>query len=322
MSYTTARALEKYLDVPVFAGALQLFSGVPLTVSTICIPKGFQATLTQMQVKVLQGVINVADTGDITLKVYRNFTSDTPELVLEGLALTLPYDCEANLAKLDGPTTFAEDGNYSLVLEYVGTSTAIVSVEATFRLTSDITEDDSIDLGVLDGLRWVLPNTSYAEPLGFIFPLCPRTVQTSAVVDGSPGLRYRITVRIRGVVERIRYQGGYMVNPNVNVGGVNTNTANVYSLIVTDPPQTYHINAHDVLGQPYLILETQIIDYRFSFLVNAGATVTLFADSTDGAQLNPLVWGAVSIPEIYPGVYPGQYAQMDVLNVELIYDDV
>lgn len=317
MAYKTLRALEKFLDVPVSAGALQLYSGVPLTATTVCVPTGFTATLLQMQLKVLQGDINKANTGTVTVKVYRNYTSDESTVVNEGLTLNIPYDCEANLSRFqDDPVTFSEDGNYSLVLDYVGTESIVVALEATFRLVSEITSDDAIDLSVLDGLRWTLPNTGYVNTAIAYCPL--ETSVTAAVRPGA--FKYLVTARIRGVVEKIRFLGGFMLTPEVNVGGVNTNTGNAYSLQISSPPQTYNINAHDRPGGPYLIAP-EATDFVFQFVVDSGALVTLYATSTDGAQLNNGLYLA-EVPEIYEGIYLGQYAQMDVLNIEIIYDDV
>ncbi len=177
--------------------------------------------------------------------------------------------------------------------------------------------DEDVDASVaasLDGLRWELPCTkSVADPT-----VCETlgTVSTSATMGGVPGTTYTVALRFRGVVEITLYEGGF-ANGYWQVGGVPIagSTINVYALVVSAPAQTYYVN------QGISNRVAVGIDYTETIPIEAGATVTLLADSRDAFQLRNL--DATSQPIVIPGVPPapkpfdGQFVQMDVVSVTL-----
>lgn len=138
------------------------------------------------------------------------------------------------------------------------------------------------------------------------------TVSTQEVFDGEPGTIYEVTVRVRGVVEMSSYVGGTPdAGGNVYVGGNVDSYWSPFSLVVSEPAQTYWLNA---LGEGDLF--THGMDYTYTLPVAAGATVQLRGGSGDDScgLLNldqrdtPIV-----IPDIHPAPRPfnGQFVQVD-----------
>lgn len=164
--------------------------------------------------------------------------------------------------------------------------------------------------GSLDGLLWLLPCTPGATGTS-----CGTVATTTAstTMGGAPGVTYDVTVRLRGVVEQKTYPGGCASGSWSVNGGINGDPYNIYRLQVSSPAQTFYINA----GTSY-ITSTFALDYQQTFRVDAGATVTLFADAVDGAEIRNL--DATGTPISIPGVavaqpYDGQFVQLDVLSV-------
>jgi len=179
----------------------------------------------------------------------------------------------------------------------------------------DLDAASTVDASVaatLDGLRWELPCTkSVADPT--VCETLP-SVSTSATMGGVPGTTYQVTLRFRGVVEISRYDGG-AADGYWQVGGAPPagSTINVYGLVVSSPPQTYYVNQgiSNRVAVP--------LDYTETIPIDAGATVTLLAESIDSFELRNL--DASGQPIVIPGVAPaplpfdGQFVQMDVVSV-------
>lgn len=167
--------------------------------------------------------------------------------------------------------------------------------------------------GSLSGLRWEL------SCIGHNGHAC--NCSRSAVVDhttcgGAAGVTYDVRLRFRGVVETRTYTGG-TADGNLYIGGPTPSrgdTHNIYSLTISNPPQTYYVN-HIASGVGYCVT----LDFQRTVQIAAGATVTLTADGVDGVQLAN--YGADGHPIVIPGIAPapsafdGEFVQVDVLSV-------
>lgn len=146
-------------------------------------------------------------------------------------------------------------------------------------------------------------------------PGCAAASMTDTVVFEAPaGVVYDVRLRFRGVVEQNAYTGG---NPDgmFYVGGVADNAGwNRYSISVTSPAQTYHLN-HGSTN----ILHCFAIDYEQTIPIAGGATVTVYGDAMDGQQVLNVDEGGT--PIVIPGVVPapqaydGQFIQIDVVSM-------
>jgi hypothetical protein len=193
------------------------------------------------------------------------------------------------------------------------TSDAAVEAAAEVRLEVAPEVSPMMAAAALDGLRWQLPCADN-ENHGNGYCDSPATDAKSATLSGNPGARYDITLRFRGVVEEKTYLYG-TADGHWQAGGVpNEDLYNVYKLEIAAPAQTYYLNAGQT-GLGYCVP----IDYTKTVQANAGALVSLTADSIDSSQVDnhsdpgyPLV-----VPEIAPApdAYNGQFIQMDVVSV-------
>ncbi len=190
------------------------------------------------------------------------------------------------------------------------TNDAAVEAAAEVRLEVAPEVSPMMAVAALDGLRWSLPCSNNGN--GYCDT--PATDAKSATLSGNPGARYDITLRFRGVVEEKTYLYG-TADGHWQTGGMpNEDLYNVYKLEIAAPAQTYYLNAGQT-GLGYCVP----IDYTKTVQANAGALVSLTADSIDSTQVDnhsdpgyPIV-----IPEIPPApdAYNGQFIQMDVVSV-------
>src|SRR3954463_11228858 len=68
-------------------------------------------------------------------------------------------------------------------------------------------------------------------------------------LGGEPGKRYKVTIRVRGVVEPMMYKGGKMDGDYFYIGGEPDNaTYNIYQLTVSSPASHYFFNRQDKVG--------------------------------------------------------------------------
>src|ERR1043165_6462150 len=64
-----------------------------------------------------------------------------------------------------------------------------------------------------------------------------------------PGKRYKVTLRVRGVVEPMMYKDGQMVGDYFYIGGAPNNaTYNIYQLTVSAPASHFFFNRQDKVG--------------------------------------------------------------------------
>jgi hypothetical protein len=184
--------------------------------------------------------------------------------------------------------------------------------------------------GVLSGLRWNLPCTvPTSSAICTSKPDGGTEVVVEATLGGAAGARYAVELRLRGVAEQRTYLGsdaggaqgaepeggadpGFFVigGPPAGAG----DSANIYELDISDPPQTYYLNSGKSSAPGVYLL-----DYLAHLPMNAGAKVTLKGDTVDGLEYSN--HGADGGPVIPPGVppapaaYDGQFVQMDVVSV-------
>lgn len=163
----------------------------------------------------------------------------------------------------------------------------------------------------LNGLRWQIPAVSSAS--GNTDNVVDPPVVT-ATMGGTMGMNYSVTLRFRGVVEQKTYEGGTTTG-YWNVGGTPDGGAfNIYELSISDPQETYYLNA----GTSN-IYNCYAIDYQETIIINGGATVSLIAQTVDGHQIKNI--DPNGTPIVVPGIppapaaYDGQFIQMDVVSV-------
>ncbi len=133
-------------------------------------------------------------------------------------------------------------------------------------------------------------------------------------LTGEPGTEYSVTLRFRGVVEEKVYVGG-IDDGFWNDGGIpNADNWNVYTLEISDPPQSYFLNNGDASRA-----HSEGLDYEQSVTVAHGATVTLTMSDDNNCASPNLDEGGT--PIVIPGIAPapnafdGQFLQVDVVDI-------
>ena len=165
--------------------------------------------------------------------------------------------------------------------------------------------------GSLSGLLWQLPCSDTGNPACATTP----TTTVSAMMNGSTGTTYDVTLQFRGVVEQKTYTGGCSDGSTWLVGGADDgDTFNVYELDVSSPPQHLFLNRG-----ASSINHCWVLNFQQTIRIDAGATVTLTAKSVDSMEIINVGTDGTT-PLTVPGVsvqqpYNGQFIQMDVLSV-------
>ncbi len=128
---------------------------------------------------------------------------------------------------------------------------------------------------------------------------------------GEPGKRYRVTLRVRGVVEPMMYKGGQMVGDYFYIGGAPNNaTYNIYQLTVSSPASHFYFNRQDKVGHRIFT-----IDYTATIEVEGGATLTFHGNGQNGRMITN--FAKLVVPDVSPAPEPfnGQFIQLNVLEV-------
>ena len=128
---------------------------------------------------------------------------------------------------------------------------------------------------------------------------------------GEAGKRYRVTLRVRGVVEPMMYKDGQQVGERFYIGGVpNNKTYNIYQLSVSSPAQHFFFNRDDKVGHRIFT-----IDYTATIEIDGGAKLTLHGDGQNGHMITN--FSKLVVPGIAPAPQPfnGQFIQLDVVEV-------
>ena len=183
--------------------------------------------------------------------------------------------------------------------------------------------DGCVDVATsLSGLRWELPCTGAH---GSVNCPCAATDTHMTTLQGTTGTTYDVTLHFRGIVEQKTYSGGTPGGATEEVDGGDpslfisggtpaSDTWNIYELDVSSPAQTFYLNAGSSGTD-----QVWLIDYRATVTMNAGAVVTLTANSVEGVET--FNRGADGTAVVVPGVppapdsYDGQFVQVDVESI-------
>jgi hypothetical protein len=123
---------------------------------------------------------------------------------------------------------------------------------------------------------------------------------------GEPGKRYKVTLRVRGVVEPMMYKDGQQVGDYFYIGGVPNNaTYNIYQLTVSSPESHFFFNRQDKVGHRIFT-----IDYTATVEVEGGATLTFHGNGQNGRMITN--FDKLVVPEVPPAPSPfnGQFIQL------------
>lgn len=128
---------------------------------------------------------------------------------------------------------------------------------------------------------------------------------------GEPGKRYKVTLRVRGVVEPMMYKDGQQIGDYFVIGGAPNNaTYNIYQLTVSAPSQHYFFNRQDKVGHRIFT-----IDYTATIEIEGGATLTFHGNGQNGRMITN--FAKLVVPDVPPAPQPfnGQFIQLDVIEV-------
>jgi hypothetical protein len=128
---------------------------------------------------------------------------------------------------------------------------------------------------------------------------------------GDSGKRYKVTIRVRGVVEPMMYKDGQMDGEYFYIGGQPNNaTYNIYELSVSAPESHYFFNRQDKVGHRIFT-----IDYTKTIEIQGGATLTFHGDGQNGRMITNFL--KLVVPDVPPAPQPynGQFIQLNVTDV-------
>jgi hypothetical protein len=128
---------------------------------------------------------------------------------------------------------------------------------------------------------------------------------------GEAGKRYKVTIRVRGVVEPMMYKDGEKVGEYFQIGGEpNNKTYNIYKLTVSSPASHFFFNRQDKVGHRIFT-----IDYTQTIEIEGGATLTFHGNGQNGRMITN--FDKLVVPEVPPAPQPfnGQFIQLDVTDV-------
>jgi hypothetical protein len=179
--------------------------------------------------------------------------------------------------------------------------------------------------GGVDGFRWELPckDATFVTADACYWDLSrwdgTSTTKTGLMTStvrtfpGRPDTVYTVTFRFRGFMEANTITGPTTdtntPTPHFYVGGTATGPHNTYGFRVSDPPQSYWVNAH------IFLIEPKAIDYTATVMIRGGAAVTfVMSDGNDQLFANK---SKVVVPGILPAPEPfnGQFGQLDIVSV-------
>ncbi|MEY5026738.1 MAG: hypothetical protein RLZZ244_2266 [Verrucomicrobiota bacterium] len=199
---------------------------------------------------------------------------------------------------------------------------ALVLVFASLSLSSHAL-DPASPAAPLDGFRFEFPckepmpenPKEGADGLSGLVTGDPKTTDQFTVTKtfgGTPGKRYAVTLRFRGVVEPMMYKGGQQVGEYFYVGGEKDNaTYNIYQIRVSSPKAHFFLNRQDKVGHRIFT-----IDYTQTIEIEGGAEVVFFGDGQNGRMITN--FKKLVVPGIAPAPAPynGQFIQVDVVGVQ------
>ncbi|HMR06024.1 MAG TPA: hypothetical protein PKA88_09600 [Polyangiaceae bacterium] len=166
----------------------------------------------------------------------------------------------------------------------------------------------------LNGLRWELPCYALASET-----VCDtdNSLSLQTTLSGASGQLYAVRLRIRGVLEEKSYSGGTSLGGFMLGGSPAVDDWNTYALTVSEPAQTLFLNP-GISGNYYCVG----VDDTVTLTMRGGATVRLWAEVYDAQQIvNVDASGkTILVPGVppYPQAFNGQFAQVDVVDVQPI----
>lgn len=135
-------------------------------------------------------------------------------------------------------------------------------------------------------------------------------LEHAVAFGGKVGTLYDVTLRVRGVVEPKNFSDGDVKAEHFQSGGTAvTDHYNFYNIDVSDPPAVFTVN-RNVEKVAHFVFA---IDYQVTIPIRGGAQVKLGAyDSNDIEIANHK---SVTVPEVAPTAFDGQFFQIDVVSV-------
>ncbi len=146
-----------------------------------------------------------------------------------------------------------------------------------------VTATDAANAGLpgsLNGLSVALHNLGQ-DPGVATGCSCEGAVSSSAVFKAPRG-SYNVVFTIAGTMELKAYTGGSNDGAYYQIGGAPTaTTTNRYEIIVSSPAAIFYVNRTGA-AEPSPPFSNTVVSYSKTIQIDAGATVTLTADSSNG----------------------------------------
>lgn len=193
---------------------------------------------------------------------------------------------------------------------------------ALFAGSSALAEDLKKIAAAIDGYRYEFPCKDPmpenpkpgADGPSALVTGDPKTTDNFTAVKkfgGEPGKRYKVTIRVRGVVEPMMYKNGQMDGDYFYIGGEpNNGTYNIYQLTVSSPASHFFFNRQDAVGHKIFT-----IDYTKTIEIEGGATLTFYGNGQNGRMITN--FSKLVVPDVPPAPQPynGQFIQLNVVDV-------
>jgi hypothetical protein len=144
------------------------------------------------------------------------------------------------------------------------------------------------------------------------FCATPNLVEDDATLQGTPGMLYELTLRVRGVVSEKGYGGG-TADGSWYIGGFPIPSTYSYAeLTISDPPQVYYLNNGSAVEQ------CVGLDYTQPVFAITGAVLTITHGDTNACSA--INQDGAGDPIVIPGIPPapdpfdGQFVQIDLVG--------
>jgi len=198
-----------------------------------------------------------------------------------------------------------------------------LSLAATLLAAAPASADDLKKVAAsIDGYRYEFPckDPMPENPKAGADGISARTTNDPATNDkftdvkkfgGEAGKRYKVTIRVRGVVEPMMYKDGKQDGDYFTIGGEPNNaTYNIYQLTVSAPASHFFFNRQDKVGHKIFT-----IDYTRTIEIEGGATLTFHGNGQNGRMITN--YDKLVVPDVPPAPQPfnGQFIQLNVIDV-------
>ncbi|MFM2418690.1 MAG: hypothetical protein RL385_3413, partial [Pseudomonadota bacterium] len=166
--------------------------------------------------------------------------------------------------------------------------------------------------------------TPLAKGATCLHPGTTQHIERVVEIGGSPAARYDVALRVRGIWEPTKIQGGerpvaghpFTVGGALPAGSGSSDAVSYqqYSIRVSSPTQTYWLNDHQ-----YLAHDIHKEDYVATLRVAGGAKVTVVMN--DGNERQIANWTKdyfADVPPYNTAPSTGQSLRLDVMSVQLV----